>query len=91
MQKVTLPLLQEQSTYKGIVNLHPNLGSGQTIWGAWEKKVVCQKRKRLRDLHKVFSGIILESLLSDQFVEHGLFENWTMENPSDSSVIQFLV
>lgn len=61
---------------KEFVSLHPNLGSGQTIWGAWEKKVDCQKRGWVRDLHKVFSGFVLEFLLTDQLVEHWLFAPW---------------
>lgn len=41
----------------------------------------CQKRKRVRDLDKVFGGIVLEILI-DQFREHHLFENWSIETLS---------
>lgn len=51
----------------------------------------CQKRKRVGNLHEVFGGIVLEIIVTDQFLKHYLFENWTTENPSDSSVINFLV
>lgn len=51
----------------------------------------CQKRKRVGNLREVFSGIVLEIIGIDQFIKHHLFENWTMENPSDSSRINFFV